>query len=88
MIYYYLPPAAEGHVWEIIKCLPYMRESVRPSVRHVFAQTLISHSFIKISSPNMQGMVKAMKTYLQNFSLILKNKMAAIANCLKIIKVL
>ena len=25
---------------------------------------------------------------LQNFSLILKNKMAAIANCLKIIKVL
>ena len=57
-------------------------------VHHVFAYTLISHSFIMISSPNLQAMFMAMKTCLLNFTLILKNKMAAIANCLKIIKVL
>ena len=30
--FYYLPPAAEGHCREIIKCLPYVRASVRPFV--------------------------------------------------------
>ena len=42
----------------------------------------MSHSFINISSPNLQGIFMAE----QNFTLILKNKIAAIADCLKIIK--
>ena len=32
----YLPPADEGRGREIIKRLPYVRVSVRPSVRHIF----------------------------------------------------
>ena len=63
--YFYLPPAAEGgRGWEIIKCLLYVRASVRPSICHVFTYTLISHSFINISPPNLQGMLMAMKTCL------------------------
>ena len=64
------------HVYSVRVC-------VSLSVRQVFAKTLIYHSFIRISSPNLQGTFMAMKTCL-----ILKNKMAAVANCLKIIKVL
>ena len=52
----YLPPAA--------KRPPYVCASVRLSVRQVFTETLISHSFIKISSPNSQGMFMAIKTCL------------------------
>ena len=49
---------------------------------------LISHSLIKMSLPNLQGMFMAMKKCLQKFGFILKNKMATIAYCLKIIKML
>ena len=65
--------------------MPSVRASVRSSCFYI---NLISHSFIKISSPNFQGIFMAMKTCLQNFGHILKNKMAAIAHRLKIIKVL
>ena len=78
---------SEGCGRDIIKRPPYVRPFVRPSV-HLFTLTLTSHSFIKIYSPNLQGMFMAIKTCLQSFGLILKNKMDAIANCLKIIKVL
>ena len=55
--------------------MPSARVSVCLSVCHVFAQTLISHSFMNISSPNMQGMFMAIKTCLCNFfCLILKKK--------------
>ena len=85
---FYLPPVAKGHCWEIMKGLPYVRASVHPFVMCLL-KTLISHSFVKIFSPNLQGMFVAMKTCLcKNFGLIWKNKMVAIANCLKIIKVL
>ena len=53
--------SCEGHGWEIIKHLPYVHASVRSS--H-FCITLISHSFIKISSPNLQGMFMAVKNCL------------------------
>ena len=42
----------------------YKTPSVHASVRQVFAQTLIYHPFIKIFSPNLQGMFMAMKTCL------------------------
>ena len=37
---------------------------VHASVRHFFYINLISHSFVKISSPNLQEMFMAMKTCL------------------------
>ena len=42
--------------------------SIRVSVRaSVFTQTLTSHSFIMIFSPNLQGMFIAMKTFCAKF---------------------
>ena len=75
--------------------MPSTRACVHPSVRmpvpHIFTYTLISDSFIKISSPNLMksspGYVYGYENLsVQNFGLILKNKMATIANCFKIIK--
>ena len=63
-LHIYLPPVTEGRGWEIIKCLLYVRACICPSIRHVFTLTLISHLFIKISSPNLQGKFMAMKTGL------------------------
>ena len=59
-------------------------------VRHLFAKTLISRAFIykDIFTKFARDVYSYENLSLQNFSLILKNKMAAIANCLKIIKVL
>ena len=36
-VFFHLLPAAEGRGREIIKRLPYVCASVRPSIRHVFA---------------------------------------------------
>ena len=86
VIYFYLPPAAEGRGWEIIKRLPYVRTSVRPSR---FCINLNISFIDKDISTKFAGNVYGYENLsLQHFSLILKNKMAAIANCLKIIKVL
>ena len=83
---YYLPPAAEGRGWEIIKCLPYVRPSVRSSR---FCINLNISFIYKDIFTKFAGDVYGYENLsLQNFSLIFKNKMAAIANCLKIIKVL
>ena len=43
---YYLPPAAKGHGREIIKRLPYMRPSVRPSVSSSHFSINLNISFI------------------------------------------
>ena len=77
---------AEGRGREIIKRLP----SVRPSVRLSCFCINLNISFIyKDIFTKFAGNVYGYKNLsLQNFSLISKNKMAAIANCLKIIKVL
>ena len=84
--HFYLPPAAEGHGWEIIKRLPYVRPSVRLSCFciNLNISFIYEHIFTKFAG-NVYGYENLS---LQNFSLILKNKMAAIANCLKIVKVL
>ena len=83
---YYLSPVAEGHGREIIKRLP----SVRPSVRSSCFYINLNISFIyKDIFTKFAGNVYGYKNLsVQNFGLILKNKMAAIANCLKIIRVL
>ena len=84
-MYNYLPPA-EGRGREIIKRLP----SVRPSVRssrfciNLNISFIYEHIFTKFAG-NVYGYKNLS---LKNFSLTLKNKMAAIANCLKILKVL
>ena len=80
-----LSPAC-GRGWEIIKRLP----SLRPSVRSSRFCINLNISFIyKDISTKFAGNVYGYGNLsLQHFSLILKNKMAAIANCLKIIKVL
>ena len=87
---YYLSPATEGCGQEIVKCLPYVRASVSPSVRESRFYINLNISFIyKDIFTKFAGNVYGYKNLcMQNFSLILKNKMAAIANCLKIIKVI
>ena len=88
---YYLPPAAEGRGrGEIIKRLPYMRACVRESIRSSRFYINLNISFIyKNIFTKFAGNVYGFENLsVQNFSLILKNKMATIANCLKIIKVL
>ena len=45
----------------------------------------MSHSFLKISLPNLQTVYGWEKMSVKNFVLILSNKMAIIAGCLKII---
>ena len=91
---YYLPPAAEGCGQEIITRLPSVRASVRASVRECVRSSrfcinlnisfIYSFIFTKFAG-NVYGYENLS---LKNFSLILKNKMTAVANCLKIVKVL
>ena len=57
---------------------------IHVSVRHVFTQTLISHSFIQISSPNLQELFMAMKICLCK---IWKTKWPTYALNLKILQV-
>ena len=71
----YIPPTAERHGREIIKRLPYVRPSVCINLNVSF---IYKDIFIKFAG-NDYGLCV-------NFSLILKNKMADIANCLKILK--
>ena len=86
----YLPFADEGRGREIIKRLLYVRACVRDSVCESRFYINLNISFIyKYIFTKFAGNVYGYKNLsVQNFSLILKNKMAAIANCLKIIKVL
>ena len=83
---FYLPPAAEGRGREIIKHLPYVRACIRSSCFciHLNVSFIYEDIFTKFAG-NVYG---NKNLSLKNFSLILKNKMAAIANCLKIVKVL
>ena len=83
---FYLPPAAEGRGREIIKRLPYVRLSVRPS--RFCINLNISFIYKDIFTKFAGDIYGYENLSLKNFSLILKNKMAAIANSLKIIKVL
>ena len=91
---FYLPPAAKGHGREIIKRLPFVHASVHASVYLSVRSSRfcinLNISFInKVIFTKFAGNVYGYKNLsVQNFSLILKNKMAAIANCLKIIMVL
>ena len=87
---YNLLPAAEGRGREIIKRLPYMYVCLRESIRESRFYKNLNILFIyKDIFTKFAGNVYDYENLsVQNFSLILKNKMAAIANCLKIIKVL
>ena len=80
---------AEGRGREIIKRLPYVRASVSASVRSSRFCINLNISFIyEDIFTKFAGNVYGYENLsLKNFSLILKNKMAAIANCLKIVKV-
>ena len=81
---------AEGRGRDIIKRLPYVCESVRACVRSSCFYINLNISFIykDIFTKFAGNVYRYENLSLQNFSLILKNKMAPIANCLKIIKVL
>ena len=76
----------EGRDREIIKRLPYVRTSVRSSrfCINLNISFIYEHIFTKFAG-NVYGYKNLS---LKNFSLTLKNKMAAIANCFKILKVL
>ena len=80
----YLTPAAKGRGREIIKCLPYVRACIHPSVRlsrfciNLNISFIYKDIFIKFAG-NVYGYENLS---VQNFGL----KMAAINNCLKIIK--
>ena len=80
---YYLLPAAEGHGQEIIKRLPCVCVSVHASVRLSRFCINLNISFIyKDIFTKFVGHVYAYENLsLHNFTLILKNKMAAIDNC-------
>ena len=84
----------EAKCQEIINRLPNMhvcvRESVCPSVHSSRFYIKLNISFIyKDIFTKFAGNIYGYENLsLQNFSLILKNKMAAIVNCLKIIQVL
>ena len=81
---FYLPPAAEGCGREIIKRLPYVRPFVCSSC---FCINLnISFIYKDIFTKFAGNAYGYENLSLQNFTLILENKMAAIANCLKITK--
>ena len=86
----FLSPICSQSPWLGDYKTPSLRAFVRESVcsSHFFTNLNISFIykdiFIKFAG-NVYGYVNLS---VQNFSLILKNKMAAIANCLKIIKVL
>ena len=85
----FLSPA-KGHGQEIIKCLPYVCASVRACVRssHFCINLNISFIYEDIFTKFAGNVYGYENLSLKHFSLILKNKMAAIANCLKIVKVL
>ena len=78
----------------VIQCLLYVRLSVYAIPSSGFVINLnSSHSSMKISSPNVQGVFMAITTCLKHvckkvFDPSLENKMAAIADCLKNIKIL
>ena len=76
----YLPPAAEGRSREIIKRLLSVRSSRFCININI---SFISEDIFTKFAGNVYGYENLS---LQNFGLILKNKMATIANCLKIIK--
>ena len=88
--FYYLLSAAEGRGRGIIEHLPYVRTCMRPSVRSSRFCINLNISFIyEDIFTKFAGTVYGYENLsLKNFSLILKNKMATIANCLKIVKVL
>ena len=81
---------SEGSGQDIIKCLPHMHLFVCLSVHSSRFYINLNISFIyKDIFTKFAGNVYGYKHLpVQNFGLILKNKMAAIANCLKMIKVL
>ena len=55
-------------------------------VCHIFKSSFMSHSVMKISSPNLQRMFMAVKNMSGKFRILnLKNNMSTIANCSKII---
>ena len=81
----FLSPAS-GRSRDIIKCLPYMHVSIRQS--HFYINLNISF-ICKDIFTKFEGKVYGYENmYVKNFGLILKNKMAVIANCFKIIKML
>ena len=80
-MFFYLPPA-EGRGREIIKRRPSIRSSrfcINLNISFIY-----EHIFTKFAG-NVYGYKNLS---LKNFSLTLKNKMAAIANCFRILKVL
>ena len=77
---------SESHGQEIVKCLLYVRGSIHSSGFYID----LNISFIyKNIFTKFAGNVYGYKNLsVQNFRLFLKNQMAAIANYLKIIKML
>ena len=84
--HFYLPPVAKGHCREIIKRIPYVRVCVRSSRFYINLNILFIYKNILTKFAGNDYGYENLS--LQNFSLIWKNKMATIANCLKIVKVL
>ena len=74
----------------ITKHLPYVRACVRPSIHSSCFCINLNISFIyEDIFTKFAGNVYGYENLsLKNFSLILKSKMAAMGNCLKIVKVL
>ena len=89
-IHYNLPPVAKSCGWQIIKRLSYVCPSVRPSLHSSHFYINLNSSFIyKNIFTKFAGNVYGYENMsVQNFGLILKKKMAAIADCLEIIKML
>ena len=78
----YLPPATESRGREIIKRLPYVRPSICEYVRllHFCINLNILFIYEDIFTKFAGNVYGYENLSLQNFSLILKNKMAALAN--------
>ena len=87
--YTYLFSFYEGRGREIIIRFPYVRDSVRLSIgsSHFYINLNISYIYRDIFSKFAGNVYGYENMSVQNFGLILK-KMAAKANCLKIIKML
>ena len=79
---YYLPPAAKGHSREIIKRLLYVHACVRVCVSLSCFNINLNFSFIykDIFSKFAVNVYGFENVFVENFGLILKNKMATIAN--------
>ena len=86
MVCYYLPLAGEGHGQGIIECLPNVRPCIRLFVTF-YINLNISFIYKDIYTKFAGNVYGYDNLSVQDFGLILQNKMAAIANCLKIIKV-